>query len=781
MLKPTEKMMSDLLVNRRGLLVWLTVLVTAGLVCFIPDMTTDPTLKSGIDTDAPDYREYERFLKIFGSEEFILIAVRNTGPVDDPKVLKSLAAITEQLEGLDKVTDVVSLANFKMFGEKQGLFGSYDLVRTEGDSLKLADGAEVEKIRKALPVFDFLLSRDGKTFGLLVRLDDEWRFDIPVIEETVGRIGSIVRSHEADGSEYRIVGAPIVRQAIHKYNLQTAVLFGILCLTIATSVSFYIFKSLRVTLIAMTVMTMCVAWILAFMSITGIPLNSTTGLSFGLVLIVSVAAVIRITTHFNERYSQVHDRAEAARQALYVVLVPCFMCSTTTSVGFGSIMVSTIPMVFQLGLIMSLGVMMSFVLCVVLTPAFLTKMKPISPLSYERMSRDWTAKALAAIERAIVKYHRRCVVMGLVGALVMTAGIPFIHSDTQILRMLSDRTPEMKDIHFVEEHLTRIHSLELVIEAEPRIFRQPEAWKKVSAMQERLMALPEVVSIDSFLPLLEYLTEMLDSPESSKTELFSDPRMLTDLFALVSFSADARMLARRFLDEDFGILHLSVKIKNSPSVPIANTIEEVRSAAQSAMGHTGRVSVTGDIAVFAAQASGLVTSQLYSLILAFTAITALLMIHLRSVTLGLISLIPNLFPVVTILGVMGWLGISLDTVTVFCAAVALGLAVDDTVHFLKQLRNELKLRGHEQTFEQSVHRAYEITAKAMVSTSAVLFFGFVMLLLSPFRPVNSFGILSSVAILTALFGDVLFLPSLLLSSNFVRRLLMKGAAKREPA
>ncbi|MFH1115388.1 MAG: MMPL family transporter [Pseudomonadota bacterium] len=778
MLKLREKNIADLLVDRRRFLVWLTILVTAVLTYFIPGIPTDPTLKSGIDTNAPDYREYERFLKIFGSEEFILIAVKNARPIDDPEILEDLDGITKGLESLEKVTGVVSVANLKVFREKGGLFGSYDLVHKRGNRLELADNVEVEKIRKALPVFDFLLSRDKKTFGLLVRLDEEWRFDIPVIEETVGRIDSIVRAHIAAGSRYRIVGAPIIRQAIQKYNVQTAVIFGILCLTISISVSFYIFKSLRVSAIAMTVMATCVSWILAFMSIFEIPLNSTTGLSFGLVLIVSVATVIRIVTHFNERYSLVQDKAEAARQALYVVLIPCFMCSTTTAVGFGSIMVSTIPMVFQLGLIMSLGVMMSFILCVILTPAFLTAMKPLSPRTYERMSEDWTAKALAAIERAITKHHGWCVGLGLAGAGVMTAGIPFIHSDTQILRMLSDRTVEMKDIHFVEDNLTPIHTLELVLEAAPKTFKNPDAWKKAAVMEENLRALPEVVSIDSFLPLLEYLTEMLDAsgPDSSKAGLFRDPRMLTDLFALISFSPEARMLSRRFLDESSGMLHLSVKIKNSPSVPISDTIDEVRSVAQSAMGDTAKVAVTGDIAVFAAQASGLVQSQLYSLVLAFVAITALLMIHLRSVVLGLISLIPNVFPVVTILGAMGWLGISLDTVTVFCAAVALGLAVDDTVHFLKQLRNELDTAGPEQTFEQSVHRAYEITGKAMVSTSAVLFFGFVMLLWSPFRPVNSFGVLSSAAIVTALFGDVLFLPSFLLSFKFVRRVLLRGHA-----
>jgi predicted RND superfamily exporter protein len=774
--KSLEKTVSDLLVDRRRLMVALAVTVTVVLAFFVPRLLTDPTLKSGLDTSAQAYQDYEHFLEIFGSEEFILITVKNTKQANDPEVLKSLEAITGQLEKLDKVIDVVSLSNLKVFRQKNGLFGSYNLVRKDGEKPELTDPSEVDKVREALPVFDFLLSRDTKTFGILVRLDDKWRFDLPVVEKVLHEINSIVASKLPAGSEYRVVGAPIIRLAIQKYNVQTAILFGILCLTIATLVSAYIFKSLRVTGITMVVMVMCVSWILAFMAIAKIPLNSTTGLSFGLVLIVSVAAVIRITTHFNERYSGVNDRPEAAKQALYVVLIPCFMCSTTTAVGFGSIMVSTIPMVFQLGLIMSLGVMMSFVLCVIMTPAFLTLMKPLSPRSYEKMSEDWVSKTLAAIEQTIFKNHRLCVILGTVFAVVMISGTPLIHSDTQILRMLSDRTPEMHDIHFVEENLTQIHTLELVIQAEPNTFRTPDAWKKINVMEKELKALPEVVAIDSFLPLLKHLAEMLQDEDSPRTEFFDDPRLMKDLFALISFSPEAKRVVRRFLDRTHGKLHVSVKIKNSPSVPIADTIEDVRSVAQAALGNSARVAVTGDIAVFASQASSLVTSQLYSLVLAFVAITVLLMIHLRSVSLGLISLIPNMLPVIAILGAMGWLGISLDTVTVFCAAVALGLAVDDTVHFLKQLRNELKYSGPGQPFEQSVHTAFQITAKAMVSTSTVLFFGFIMLLLSPFRPVNSFGVLSSAAIVTALIGDVILLPSILLTFPFIRRIIMREAA-----
>ena len=305
--KTIEAMVTDMLVDRRRITVTLAVVVTVVLAFFIPDMIADPTLKSGVDTSAAAYRHYEKFLDVFGSEEFILIAVKNKRPSDDPAILKGLAAITEGVENLKTVNGVVSLSTLKVFGEKKGFFGSYDLLHKEGSQLKLADAADLNRIRTALPVFDFLLSRDLRTYGLLVRLDDKWRYDVPVIDETLQKINAIVRSHLTPGAEFRVVGAPLIRLAIQKYNVQTAIIFGILCLVIATSVSFYIFKSLRVTMITMVVMVMCVSWILSFMALVKIPLNSTTGLSFGLVLIVSVAAVIRIVTPF-QRTLSLHKR-----------------------------------------------------------------------------------------------------------------------------------------------------------------------------------------------------------------------------------------------------------------------------------------------------------------------------------------------------------------------------------------------------------------------------------------------------------------------------------------
>ena len=763
----------DLIVDHRWLLAGIMLVATAVLAVFAGGITGDPSMKSGIDTTSEAYRQYKDFVEHFGNEEFILVALKQDREARDSEVLKTVLVTTGKLKGLDNVTEVVSLSNLRVFSERKGLFGIYPVVGMRDGILVLPEKEEWDNIRKALPVIDFLVSQDLKTVGFLVRTDEKNRFEIPVIEKLVREVSSTIEHNMLAGSQYRVVGPQVIRLAVHNYNLQTAVVFGILCLVIGSAISLYIFKSIRVAVMTYVIVGLVVVWIVAFMSLSQIPLSSTTALSFGLVLLVSLATTIRIVTHFNERYQLVQDRTEAMRQALRVVFIPCLICSMTTAVGFGTTMVSSIPMVFQLGLVMSLGVMLSFVMAVLVTVVLLTWMRPLKPATYMRMTSDWVAKILVQIENTIFQYFRPVTVIGLTFTVLMLAGIPYIRSDTQLLRMLSDSTQQIRDLQFVEEHLTSVHSLELVIEEPPGAFKNPEAWKNVAELNEKLMRIPEVVSTDSFLPLLAYLQSLFQNSRRADGDLFSNPGLIRQLLVLTSLSHEGKRLTGRYLDDSLGRLHISVRIKNSPSVPIADTIEAVRSTAESVIEHGGRITVTGDIAVFAAQSSALVRSQIRSLGLAFILITGLLMINLGSVAMGLISLIPNFLPVALIFGLMGWTGISLDVVTVFAASVALGLAVDDTIHFLSQLKLEVRRLGDNPSIEHAVRTAYDVTAKAMLSTSMVLFFGFLVLIISPFRPVVSFGVLGSASVLTALLADVVFMPSVILSSNNIRKLITR--------
>jgi len=757
-------------------------LVTVFLATYIPHMRPDFSLNSGISRTDPSFERYRKFLDVFGNEEFILIAVRTEDGASDPGVLKALERITRELEETEDLVEVQSLSNLSLFRQRNNKFGTYPLILDEAGKPRLPDREELQRTREFVPLLDLLLSKDLKTLGLVAKVSERSRLDPPLIDRLLERMDAIVKKHAPGGSDYRFIGTPVIIRAIQRYNLRTAVYFGIVCLLVAAIVSVYIFKSLRVTVITMLVIVTCVVWMMGLMIMTGIRLNSTTSLSFGLVLIVSVAAVIHIVTHFNERFRQVGDRLEGAREALLVVARPCLMCSLTTATGFASITVSSnIPMVQQLGLIMSMGTLLSYLLAIIITPTLLIMMRPPRRKTFKRMDRDLVALLFERMERFVFRYPGHCALAGLFVVVLLLSALPRIQSDTQILRMLTDSTREVQDIRFVAENLTPVHSLELVVEGDKGAFKKADAWRKVRDLDRRLTQIPEVVRTDSLLPVIQFLYGTFSDKDPASEELFNNPGIIPELQAVMGFSREGKKILRRYADDRFGAIRISVRIRNSPTTPIGDTIEEVRSAASDAMKGTAAVSVTGALALFDAQGSELVRSQTISLLLALTCITILMIVQFRSFSLGLLSLIPNLLPLTVIFGFMGWFGIPLDSVTVFAATVSIGLSVDDTIHYLTQLRREIGSARPGSDIEKCLAGAYRITAKALISTSAVLFLGFLMLVWSPFRPVIYFGVLGSSAVLAALVGDLVFMPSIILSVKPIKTLLNRAMSPRTPA
>ncbi len=769
-------MFADRIIRHRRLLVLLVVLISAAIVPFVLGLRLDRTLKSAYVTSSEAYGVYEEFLKVFGNDEFILVAIINDGGVANPVFLKALAAISTQLEQFPQIEQVISLSNLKVFRERKGIFGNYPLLGQQTGEMKLPDAGRLEEIRRALPVMDFLLSKDLKSAGVVVRLKEDWRFH-PEMGTLLGRISETAKTNAPAGSDVRLVGAPVLREAVQQLTVRTALTFGILCALVIALVTLYIFKSLRVAAIAMVVVGVAVYWVMGVMSILGIPLNATTSLSFGLVLVVSVATVIHVVSHYYETAESVEDRVEAVRGALATVGRPCLMCSLTTSVAFATIMVSTIPMVRQLGLVVSLGVLISFVLAMILTPAFLIIMKPVRERTHERMAQDLVTRAFKGISAVVFRRYRFCAATGIVFCLVMIAGAPFIRIDTQILRLFVDSSQELNDIRRVESSLTPVRTLELTVQLEDRAFKRHETWKRVAELQKRLVEMPEIYSVDSLLPLIKYLHSQLAGPRTRRDAVYEKKGLAAQLISVITFSRDGKQLLHRYLDSKYGRIHISVRTWSTDPTPVSRIIERVEATARDVMGNSAQVAVTGEQAVFAAQASEVVRSQVFSLILALCGITLLIMIQLRSWTLGVLSIFPNLPPVAVIIGLMGWMGIPLDNVTVFAVAVAIGLAVDDTMHYLAQLKRDLAGSvSTKQTIKEILENSYGHIGKTLIATSATLFFGFLMLSATPTLPAIYFGFLGAAAIVVALWGDLVFLPSLILTFPSIRRLLEREIA-----
>ena len=767
----------DILVDYRLFLTIMVVIISVALAVFVSGLTTDPTLKSGVDTTCAAYQQHQKFIDIFGNDEFILVAAKSQEGVGDPSFLKALEIITRNITQLDNIAEVVSLTNLRIFQNKGKLFGNYPVVRTASKDLSLPDPEQLEAMKKALPIMDLLVSPDLKTAGVLIRIQDACRFDPSEIKRLAGAIEDILVKNLPRSTEHRIIGAALLRQAIVRYNIQTGIVFGILCMLIGTVISVYVFKSFRVTAVTNIILGTCVLWVLGLMSLMGIPLNSTTALSFGFIPITTLEIVIHMVVRYHQFHQASKEKIAALKQAVRWLARPCLICSITTAIGFGTLMVSSIPMVRQLGFIMSFGIIISYFLAMILTPALFSWMKTLDMPEESGLVIDWLDDILKKIEDAIFAHSRIFVAVGLTITVLLFAGAPLIRSDTQILRMLNDSTPEVKDLEFVEKNLTCVNSVELLVQADDDAFKKPSTWEKISELEHQLKQIPEVVCVDSFLPLLGYLNNLVGNKSSDSGELFTKPDLIPQLLVLTSLSPDGNRLTRRYISSDYDQLHVSVRIKNSATVPIRQTIDSIRSTSNSVMKGTARTAVTGDLAVVADQAADLIDDQIRSMFLAAIIISVVMILQMESVLVGLISLIPNIPPVAAVFGIMGWFGISLDSITVFAATVAIGLAVDNTIHFLTQLKREIELNP-EQGMEQCVRRAYRLTAKQISSWSVVTLFGFLALAVSPFRPVVCFGILGCSSILLGLFGDLIFIQSLILSSATIRKAIRRLIDKR---
>lgn len=772
-----QKSIADVFIDRRGILLAFVGITSVFLALSVAGLKTAPSFDTMWDTDSEEYLNYSRLGEMFGHEEFIVVAVRNNSGASDAQLIAALRSMTKELEGLPQVETVRSLTNLRFFQEKGGRFGAYPVMRTEGGVPNLPDSSELERIRKAFPPLDLLLSADRKTWGVLVAVPGQWKLDPESTRQILLSIDSIVKKYSPAGSDHRIVGPAVLRLAIHKYSLDTAVVFGLMCALICAVVTVYVLRSLRVTLMATLILGLCVLWVLGLMSVLRIPLNPTTSISFGLILITTLEIVIHMVVRYHQFRALTDDRVQAVRTTVRFLARPFLFCSATTAVGFGTCMVSSIPMVFQLGLIMPLGLLISYGLAMLLIPAILIAFQSMNTgTEPSRIPGDFLSPAIEIMRASIAKHHRLYCFIGFGVCAVMFAGTPLIRTDPQLLRHLRESNPEVQDIRFVEKNLTSVHSLDLILEAEPGAFKETDAWKKIAEIEKRLNDIPEVIATTSLLSYLQYMQSIIKPENPASDGLFTKPGMIPELLFITSMSEGGKEFVRRYLTEDFGSLRMSVRIRNSPATTIVETIDSVSLACRSVAKNSARCTVTGELAVYAALGAELVRSTIHSIFLALVIITVLMMIQMGTPSFGLISIVPNIPPLATVFGVMGWFGISLNSVSIFAAAVAVGLAVDNTIQYVTQLKREIRLNPDVDPRE-CILRAYSLAAKPIATWSTVTLLGFLALWATPFQGAVNFGILVASAVFMGMFGDLIFMQSIMLTFPGAIRLLSKAMEK----
>lgn len=738
----------------------------------VPLLKVDNQLEALLDRESTAYQQYETFRLRFGTDHVVIAGVAVPKGADSARALDALTHATDRLAHIPQVARITSILDVATIRNSPQGIVQWPLVSLTGPNQTLSlDQRLLTLLRQTWPTINRLISRDRKTLGILVHLKPSETLQED-LKDLLPQLSAAIREgFHPISIDIHTSGIPVFMEAMRRYNMENALVFLICAAVAGILIELYIFKSSIVSVIIIAISTLAIIWGVGFMALTGVALNPISGMAYGIILILTTMTVIHITTHYYDQFIVLRDRRQALRKALSVVGQPSLMCTVTTAIGFSSIVISPVPTVKQFGYIMASGALVSFFLVYCILPFLLLNIKHATPDRITARSGDLLERAYKKLGRWITDYPTRFLLVGLLLLVIFAMGIPRIKVNTQILNLFQRTSPEMLDFQFIQRELAAANTVNVLIEATPDKPLNAKSLRAIQRFESRLLGLEEIQESESFFRILEMIYAGLFDKGDHPKGLYDSNYLFQDVYRRVLSQPTIRPLLRGVLDFESRSFCMALRVSEPFDQQFERLILRIRKIAAEEISGVGRCWVTGTHVVAAIQSTRLIKAQVFSLSLALLSISALLMIQFRSWLLGALSLIPNLFPLAALFGIMGWCGIPLDNITILVAVISFGLSVDDTIHYLTHLRHALVDQPAERAVIKAVQKAYRTSAKALISTSAVLMFSFITLVMSPFKPTADFGLLSSVAALTALAADLILMPAIMLRSKVLQRAL----------
>jgi len=703
-------------------------------------LTLDNRIERWLSASSETAADHARFRSLFGDDGFVIVAYGGRDPLTR-EALELGLDVAEAIETAPHVT---------------GVLGPPIVYRD------LVDRADAEATRRLLldtPFYRrFLVSDTGDVAGLLVAAQPG--DDPAATHELVSSVREAVAPLERAGFDVHLAGPPVLNVALDAASRREAGRSFPVCFGLAIALLAWLFRCPRTTLVAVACAGGTLVLTFGAMGLAGVPLNMVTSVLPSLLFVLSLAGAIHVLRRFQAWRAEGLELEAALAASLDETARPCIIAALTTALGFASLLAASMAPVRELGAFAALGLVFSAAVNLTVGPLLVRALRSPAPDAARAFAprSPWTAAPFR---------HPTAVIAGSgLVVLVALAGVARIRVDSNPLAFLPDDSRVVRDYEAVGRELTGYYALEVMVDV-PSGWERPEAWSEIAKIERALAGQPGVARVLSPLDLLRQLRHWSDDGATSADATDgADGADGADGWSLPPDASTARALLRDYgalvsaegfpLTADEGrVVRVAALVNVMPASDFGR-IEDAARAAVAALPPPYTGAVTGVVPRLVEAQLGLVETQVRSFGLAFVTIFAGLAIGLRSWRLAALSVPPNLLPIAVALGAMGLAGIALDAATVMMASVALGIAVDDTVHVLSAWDEE---RVREPA--GAAARAIDRVGPALFITTAAACAGFLALRLSDFLPIRWFGLLSALAIATALLADAWLVPALL--------------------
>lgn len=743
-----------------------------------------------LPADDPTHLEHEEFLSQFGGEANVVAVGIDGEALTELNVFQAWWTLDEEIQALrievDSVTaDGHSTHSIAVADSIFGMCSASTLVRDDENtrflferviSSKPQTQAELDSVLARLtaqPFYDGLLyqsAKDKANVSVQLISVNPGLFNSDHRDRSIKVLIDAVERFEANtGIDVHLSGLPFIRTEVTQLIKDELSLFVLLAAAVTAILLLLFFRSFQVMIVSLLVVGTGVTWSVGTIALLDYPISALMGLIPPLMIVIGIPNCIYLLNKYHAEYKRHGNKARALTRVIQKVGNATFMTNTTTALGFAAFIFTDSDILKQFGVVASINIMAVFLISILIIPAVFSWLPAPKGRQIRHLDRQWVFNVVLRLENLVVN-HRRAVYWTTVVVLVVGVyGITQVRITGNIADDLPSEDVIRQDLRWFETEFGGVMPFEVVIHTDrPGAVTKLGFLKKLERLQEVLASEPHISKSVSLADGLKMARQGFYRGNPKK---FGLPNRQDQSFMAPYLKTDVGLGGQaHYVDEERSRTRVSAQIADIGTYEMEALLARIRPQFDEIFPPDKyRVVTTGTSVVFVKGTNYLVYNLFTSLALAIFIIAIGMAVLFRSTRMVLISLLPNLLPLVFTAAVMGFAGIGLKPSTLLVFSIAFGISIDDTIHLLAKYRQELDLKGW--NMRESVLVAVRETGVSMMYTSIVLFFGFLMFASSEFEGTRALGVLVSATLLVAMLANLVLLPSLLL--GFARYITVK--------
>ena len=756
---------SRIILKNRYLILILIAIITTLLVFQMKNMRFSYTEANLLPENHEVNIQYNKFLEIFGEEgNLVLLAVKDSSFFTTDK-FNAWNSLAKSFDSLPEVEFTLSIADVKKLKKdtKNRKFVLESIYEEKITSQEKVNSIKKELFEK-LPFYDNLLyNKKTGTIQTAIYIDKEI-VNTPVRKAFVfdKLIPIIDRFEKENNLDVRVSGMPYIRTINAQNIIDEIQLFVLGALFITGIIFFFFFRSYRATFITLLVVTIGVTWAFGFIGLFGYEITVLTALIPPLIIVIGVPNAVFLINKYQQEIKSHGHQAKALQRVISKIGNATLMTNITTASGFATFVFVKSQLLREFGILASINILSIFVLALLIIPIIYSFMEPPKKKHLNHLERRWMENVVDWMEKMVREQRIAVYITTVVIIILGIIGLYQIRVSGSLIEDMPKTKAFFKDIKFFENEFGGIMPLEILVDTKKeKGVMKLSTLKRMDKINEVIESFPELSKPVSIVNLVKYSKQAYYKGKPKYYQLPTSQEQ-NYIFEYTKNSDGNSNMLNNFVDSTGQFARITTFMKDIGTDKM-NVIQERLSqiVEKEFPAERYNVSFTGKALVFLKGTNYLIGNLVFSLSLAILLISLFMAWMFRSFRMILISIIPNMLPLLITAGLMGFFGIPIKPSTILVFSIAFGISVDDTIHFLAKYRQELIANNWK--IRRSVYAALRETGVSMFYTSIVLFFGFLVFTVSSFGGTIALGGLVSITLLLAMVSNLLLLPSLLLT------------------